>query len=298
MQNMRVAAVSMNGLLGEPNRILEQIGDWTARAVAQGAQLVLFPELLVHGHCTPETWELAERVPDGPATKRLCELAARLKVVLSVGLSEKEHDIAFNTQILVGPAGYIGKQRKLHLSRDEVLFYKGGRELPVFDIGPCKVGMIICYDNSFPEPARILALRGAEVLLMPHAARHKTWDDTAESARAARQYAAHYYRTMIPCRARENACFAVVADQAGRAGYVDRYPRESPAQPHHPGGAFVFDPQGEVVAATNDERIADEMIVADLDVSVLNTVRSDPNFTLRTRRPELFGELVREQVTW
>lgn len=298
MQNIRVAAVSMNGRLGEPAVLLEEVAQWTQQAVERGAELVLFPELLIHGHCTPQTWELAEAVPDGASTKQLCQLAARFGVFLSVGLSEKEQDIVFNTQVLVGPQGYIGKQRKIHLSRDEVLFYKGGRELPVFDIGKCKVGTVICYDNSFPELARILALRGAEVLLMPHAARLKTWDETEQSARAARKHAAHYYQTMIPTRSRENACFSVVADQVGRAGYVDRYPRESPAQPHHPGGAFIFDPHGNVVAATQDERIAEEMIVADLDVGVINEVRSDPNFTLRTRRPELFGELVKEQVTW
>lgn len=298
MHTLRIAAVSMNGRLGEPARLLEEVANWTRQAVERGAELVLFPELLIHGHCTPTTWELAEAVPDGPSTKRLRDIAAQYKVFLSVGLSEKEHDIVFNTQALVGPQGYIGKQRKIHLSRDEVLFYKGGRELPVFDIGKCKVGTVICYDNSFPELARILALRGAEVLLMPHAARMKTWDDTPESERAAREYASQYFRTMIPTRSRENACFCVVADQAGRAGYVDRYPRESPAQPHHPGGAFVFDPHGDVIAATNSERIVDEMIIADLDAAAINAVRSDPNFTLRTRRPELFGELVKEQVTW
>jgi len=297
MQSFRAAAVSMNGRLGEPRQVLEAIAEYARQAAAQGARLVLFPELVVHGHCTPSTWELAEEVPGGPSTSRLCEIAARHKIVLSAGLSEKERDIVYNTQVLIGPQGYLGKQRKIHMSRDEVLFYKGGRELPVFDIGFCKLGTVICYDNSFPEPARILALRGAEVLLMPHAARHKTWDDTAESERAARGFAAHYYRTMIPCRSRENACFSIVADQAGRAGYVERYPRESPSQPHHAGGAFVFDPRGEVAAATQSEKIVEEMIVADLDAQVLNEGRSDPNFTLRTRRPELFGELVREQVT-
>ena len=60
----------------------------------------------------------------------------------------------------------------------------------------------------------------------------------------------------------------------------------------------MFDPQGDLVAGTQDERIRDEIIFADLDAKVMTTVRSDPNFTLRTRRPELFGELVREQVTW
>ncbi|MBI3865159.1 MAG: hypothetical protein HY290_25065 [Planctomycetia bacterium] len=298
MQSFRIAAVSINAPLGEPCTMLDAVDRYAAQAAAKQARLALFPELLIHGHCTPNTWEVAESVPEGRSTRRLCEIAAQHRICLSVGLSEKERDIVYNTQVLVGPDGYIGKQRKIHLSRDETLFYKGGRELPVFDIGLCKLGTVICYDNSFPELARILALRGAEVLLMPHAARLKTWDDTPQSECAARKHASHYYRTMMPCRARENACFAVVADQAGRAGYVDRYPRESPAQPHHPGGAFVFDPQGEVVAATQDERIVDEMIVADLDVAAFNTVRSDPNFTLRTRRPELFGELVKEQVSW
>ncbi|HLQ44446.1 MAG TPA: carbon-nitrogen hydrolase family protein [Planctomycetaceae bacterium] len=89
----------------------------------------------------------------------------------------------------MGPHGYLGKQRKLHMSRDEVMFYKGGRDMPVFDIGKCRLGSIICYDNQFPEPARILALRGADILLMPHAARMKMWTDTPESAAAARRHA-------------------------------------------------------------------------------------------------------------
>jgi predicted amidohydrolase len=296
MESLRVAAISMNGRLGEPDRILEEIAGWTARAKATGAELALFPELVVHGHCTPNTWELAEAIPDGPSTRRLCELAAQFQMVLSVGLSEKENDIVYNTQILVGPNGYIGKQRKIHLSRDEVLFYKGGREIPVHDIGKCKVGTIICYDNTFPELGRILALRGAEVLLMPHAARLKMWNEAAGSEQAARSCAAQHYRTTIPTRCRENACFAVVTDQVGRAGYVETYPPDSPAQPHHPGGAYIFNPQGELLAHAQEERIADEMIVADLDVLALNAARRDPNYTLRTRRPELYGELVAEQV--
>ena len=192
---------------------------------------MLFPELVIHGHCTPNTWELAEPVPDGPSVRRLEEIAGRHRLVLCAGLSEKERDIVFNTQVLVGPHGYIGKQRKLHLSRDEVFYYKGGREIPVFDIGPCKVGIVICYDNQFPEVARVLALRGAEVILMPHAGRFKLWDDTPESEAAARRYS-HGFLKKYALRARENACFAILADQVGRAGYVDLWPtgqRESAA---------------------------------------------------------------------
>ena len=297
MQTVRVAAVSMNSELGKPEPALEAIAGWCERAAAEKAELVLFPELVVHGHCTPNTWGLAEPVPDGPSVQRLVQLAKHYRLFLSVGMSEKERDIVFNTQVLVGPAGYIGKQRKLHLSRDENLFYKGGRELPVLDIGKCKVGTVICYDNQHPELARILALRGADVILMPHAARIKMWDDNSpESEAAARRHSFEYF-TGYMMRARENACFAIVADQAGRAGYVDSYPRDHFNQPHHAGAAIIFGPDGELLAHAQTERIRDEMILATLDSELLAKQRSHPNYTLRTRRPELFGELVRDQVS-
>jgi len=286
----------MNGFLGEPERVLNSIDAWCETAVPEGAELVLFPELVVHGHCTPNTWELAEPVPDGPSVRRLADIASRRHLILCAGLSEKERDIVFNTQVLVGPQGYIGKQRKLHLSRDEVFYYKGGREITVFDVGPCKVGIVICYDNQFPEVARVLALRGAEVLMMPHAARFKVWDDTPESEAAARYYS-HEFLKKYALRARENACFAVLADQAGRAGYVDLWPRDSENQPHHAGAALIWGPDGELIAGTQEERIRDEMIVATLDAAVLARERALANYMLRTRRPELFGELVREQVS-
>src|SRR5262245_56050723 len=295
MQTTRVAAVSMNGFLGEPDRVLKSIAGWCERAAAEKADLVLFPELVIHGHCTPNTWDLAESVP-GPSVQRLEQFAKQFRLTLCVGLSEKERDIVYNTQVVVGPGGYLGKQRKLHLSRDEVLFYKGGREITVFDIGKCRIGIVICYDNQFPEVARVLALRGADVILMPHAARIKMWDDTPESAAAARRYAHEYFQGYA-MRARENACFAVLADQAGRAGYVETAPRTSPAQPHHAGAALIFGPDGELLATTQAEQIRDEMIVATLESEVLARQRALPNYTLRTRRPELFGELVRDQVS-
>ncbi len=296
MQSIRIAAVSMNGFLGEPERVLGGMAGWCERAAAEKAEFVLFPELVIHGHCTPNTWELAEPVPDGPSVRRLVQIAKHYRLFLAAGLSEKERDIVYNTQVLVVPDGYIGKQRKLHLSRDEVLYYKGGREINVFDIGKCKVGTVICYDNQFPEIARVLALRGVDVLLMPHAARIKMWTDAPESEAAARRYSHDYFKGYA-MRARENACFAILADQAGRAGYVDIYPKDSPNQPHHAGAALVFGPDGELLASTQPDRIKDEMIVTTLDASLLAQQRSQPNYTLRTRRPELFVELVRDQVS-
>lgn len=297
MQTIRAAAVSMNGFMAEPERVLSNIAGWCERAVDEKAEVVLFPELVIHGHCTPNTWEVAEAVPDGPSVKRLVELARQHQLFLSVGLSEKEKDIVYNTQVLVGPEGYIGKQRKLHLSRDEVLHYKGGREMNVFDIGPCRIGTVICYDNQFPEIGRIIALKGADIILMPHAAREAQWDDTPESEAAARRHVFEYFSRCYPMRARENACFCIYADQAGRAGYVDLYPKDHPNQPHHPGAAFIIGPDGQLLKATQQERIKDEMIVYDLEADLMSKARSHPNYTLRTRRPELFADLVNEQVS-
>lgn len=296
MRTMRVAAVSMNGFLGEPERILKAIDKWCEQAVAEKAELVLFPELVIHGHCTPTTWALAEPVPDGPSVAALANIAKRHRLVLCAGMSEKERDIVFNTQVLVGPDGYIGKQRKLHLSRDEGFYYKGGRDMKVFDVGPCKVGIVICYDNQFPEISRVLALRGAEVMLMPHAARIKMWEDNLASEAAARRYSHNFFKPYA-LRARENACFAVLTDQAGRAGYVDSWPRNSENQPHHAGGALVWGPNGELIASTQEERIREEMIVATLDSALMARERSLANYMLRTRRPELFDELVRDQTS-
>jgi predicted amidohydrolase len=296
MRTTRAAAVSMNGFLGEPQRVLDAIDSWSGRAAAEGAELVLVPELVIHGHCTPNTWEIAEAVPDGSSVRRLEEIARKHQIVLCAGLSEKERDIVFNTSVLIGPQGYIGKQRKLHLSRDEVFYYKGGREMPVFDVGAIRVGIVICYDNQFPEVARVLALRGADVLLMPHAARFRVWSDAPASQTAARRYS-HEFLKKYALRARENACFALLADQAGRAGYVDHWPRNSENQPHHAGAALIWGPDGELIASTQEQEIREEMIVATLDAALLARERALANYMLRTRRPELFGELVRDQVT-
>jgi predicted amidohydrolase len=212
MKSTRVAAVSMNGFLGEPERVLRNIDSWCERAAAEKAELVLFPELVIHGHCTPHTWALAESVPEGASVARLVQIARRHRLTLCAGMSEKERDIVYNTQVLVGPDGYVGKQRKIHLSRDEVFYYKGGRDISVFDVGPCKVGIVICYDNQFPEIARILALRGADVILMPHAGRFKLWQDTPESEASSEEIRA----------AGTGECLLCHADRSGGASRLRR----------------------------------------------------------------------------
>ena len=297
MQDICVAAVSTINRPGEPQANLANHASWTKRAGDEGAELVLFPEMGITGYWTDKRlWHVAEPVP-GPSVAQLERIARDVGIVICAGIAEKEHDIVFNTQVVVGPGGYIGKSRKLHIPIGEYAYWRCGYDAPVHDIGTCKVGIVICYDNQFPEVGRIAALKGADVILMPHAAREAHWDDTPASQAAARRHVAEFFTMCYRMRAVENACFCVLADQAGRAGTVENYPSDHTNQPHHPGAAIVIGPDGAVLKQAQTEKIQDEMIICDLDMSLLAKARAYSNYTLRTRRPELFGELVRDQLS-
>ena len=104
MQKTRIAAVSMNSELGKYEETMANIAQFCERAASDDANLVLFPELVIHGHCNPDTWKVAEAVPNGPSVERLVDIAKQFNIYLAAGISEKENDIVFNTQVLVGPA--------------------------------------------------------------------------------------------------------------------------------------------------------------------------------------------------
>ena len=291
MESIRVAAVQMNGLLGQTERNLREIESWSIQAAEQGAELVLFPELAIHGHwMAPECWSVSEAVPGGPSTQRLERIARDHQLVLCVGMSEKENDLVYNCQVLVGPQGYIGKARKIHMSEDEGLMYVGGSAIPVFDIGKCKVGSVICYDAFYPEITRTLALNGAEVFLMPSAGRCGPWNDQTEAEVARRtKESLSWYRM----RALENATFVVITNQAGKAGTVDFYREDYRRQPYHGGGSLVFAPNGSLLAENQADAIGPEMILAELNAQAFAQARANANFPLRKRRPELYGDLTR-----
>ena len=291
MQDIRVAAVQMNGWLGQAERNLEDIESWVRKAADQGVELILFPELGVHGHwMAEECWSAAESVPGGPSVRRLERMARHFQMTLSVGMSEKDNDLVFNCQALVGPDGYIGKSRKIHMSEDEGLMYVGGTAMPVYELGKCKVGTMICYDAMFPEMGRVLALKGAELFLMPSAGRCGKWNpETERSVAETTKEQLKNYRV----RAMENGVFAMITNQAGEAGTVDFYRPEYRRQPYHGGGTLIFAPDGTLLAESQTKRIEPDMAVADLTADALAKARADTNFTLRKRRPDLYQDLLR-----
>ncbi len=284
MQDITVGIVQMNAPLGEVKRNLAAHRRWTEQAADQGAQLVCFPELSITGHwCAGDVWAASEAVPDGPSTQALLEVAQKLEVFVSFGIAERDQGIAYNTQVVVGPAGFVGKQRKLHLSADEYFHFRGGSHIPVLDLGVCKLGIGICYDNLLPEVSRVAAVRGAEVYLMPHASRIGPWPHTRRQQPTVVRQTMRAWEKVYAARAYDNGMYVVLCNQAGRASTT--------IAANHAGGILVWDPNGDLTARSQTEFIEDELIVCRLSAQAYESRRRSACFNLQTRRPELYTAL-------
>jgi len=138
---------------------------------AAGCHLVVFPEGSVTGSNGSEEVVRHAEPSDGRIYRTLQAEAARHRIVVSYGFCELYRGTHYNTSALVGPDGLLGLQRKVHASYDEFFRFRQAYEWDVADAGFCRVGTAICHDSDFFESWRILALMGAEVILLPHANR-------------------------------------------------------------------------------------------------------------------------------
>ena len=147
---------------------VEEFCRFVARAAQMGASIVCLPEGITVVGTGLSYVEAAEPVP-GPTTRRLGAAAREHKLYIVAGIYEREGPAVYNTAVLLGPdGGLAGKYRKVCLPREEI---EGGitpgEELPVFDTAFGRVGIMICWDVFFPEPARVLARKGAEIIFLP-----------------------------------------------------------------------------------------------------------------------------------
>lgn len=139
-------------------------------AARSKAQLIVLPELCISGYPlrgVEEARSCCERVPGGPSTERWAEFAKSHDVCIVGGVCERGRDGLFNTAVVVGPDGYIGAYRKTHLWDDEKTIFLPGDRLNSFDTPLGRLGVMICYDNYFPEIPSALAASGAEVICHP-----------------------------------------------------------------------------------------------------------------------------------
>jgi N-carbamoylputrescine amidase len=257
------------------DRVVEQIRD----AAKQGAEVVCTQELFYGPYFCAEQnrkwYDLTERIPDGPTTKLLCDLARELKIVVVGSLYEEDMTgVFYNTSVVIDADGsYLGKMRKVHIPHCEPGFWEkfyfrpGNLGFPVFDTKVGKVGVYICYDRHFPEGWRALGLNGAEIVFNPSA-----------TVAGLSEYLWKLEQT------------AAAANNIYYVGAINRPGTEAPWNiGEFYGQSYFADPRGQILNIGS--RTEDDIVLADLDLDRIREVRSIWQF-YRDRRPDAYGILV------
>ncbi|HZS14387.1 MAG TPA: nitrilase-related carbon-nitrogen hydrolase [Candidatus Dormibacteraeota bacterium] len=166
----RIAVAQYEPHVGDLDGNREQAVHWARAAAAEGADLVVLPELASSGYTfgsVEEAQAAAEDASAGPTVNALVEVARETGIHVVCGIDERDGDCRHNSAVLLGPAGRLATYRKLHLFYDEQSWFVPGTALPVVDLPFGRVGMVICYDLWFPEAVRALALAGADIVAVP-----------------------------------------------------------------------------------------------------------------------------------
>ncbi len=168
---MKLALGQMAAVQGEPEDNLKKMEAMAAEAASQRADLLCFPELSYTGYFVRKERleEIAEDM-NGRFISSLSEIAHRYQIGIVAGFAEKESEKLYNTSVLFDRKGaVVGKARKVHLWKSEKKRFASGSEYSVFETEFGKIAILICYDLEFPEPARIVSLKGAQLILCPAA---------------------------------------------------------------------------------------------------------------------------------
>jgi N-carbamoylputrescine amidase len=256
-------------------------------AAGKGAQIICLQELFSSEYfCREENYEsfsLAESVP-GTTTQLMQDLAKELDVVLLVSLFEKRaKGIYHNTLAVIDADGtFLGKYRKNHIPDDpgyyeKFYFTPGDTGYSVFLTKYARIGGLVCWDQWYPEAARITSLMGAEIIFFPTAI---GWADSQSQAVNKQQYAA--WQTIQKAHAIANGVFVVSVNRTGHEQDMNFW-----------GGSFVADPYGEVLFQASHEK--EEVHVEDLDLGKIDEVRIQWPF-LRDRRIDSYGPILNRYI--
>ena len=246
-----------------------------AQAAERGANVCCLQEIFYGPYfCAeqdPRWYRTAEQVPDGPTVRLMQELAKKHAMVMIVPVYEEAMTgVYYNTAAVIDETGeYLGKYRKHHIPHcqpgfwEKFYFTPGDLGYPVFETKYGKIGVYICYDRHFPEGARELGLNGAEIVFNPSA----TVAGLSE----------YLWKLEQPAHAVANQYFV---------GAINRVGTEAPWNiGEFYGQSYFCDPRGQIVV--EGSRDQDEVIIADLDLDLIQTVRDTWQF-YRDRRPESY----------
>jgi beta-ureidopropionase len=247
-------------------------------AATKGVNILCLQELFYGPYFPAEQnikwYDLTERIPEGPTIQLMIQQAKKHKLVLLVPIYEEEiTGVYYNTTAVIDADGsYLGKYRKTHIPHthpgfwEKFYFKPGNLGYPVFETAYAHVGIYICYDRHFPEGARILGLKGAEIIFNPSA----TVAGLSE----------YLWKLEQPAHAVANGYFL---------GAINRVGHELPWDiGEFYGTSYFCNPRGEIIAEASRDK--DELLIADLDLTTIEEVRRVWQF-FRDRRPETYGDI-------
>ena len=269
----------------DPKINLEQGATKVEKAARQGASFICLPELFRSQYfCQQEDTEffdLAETIP-GPSTNALGKLAKEKQVVVIVPIFERRTGgVYHNSVVVINEAGEIaGLYRKMHIPDDPAYYEKfyftpGDRGFQAIKLPQATIGPLICWDQWYPEAARLIALRGAEILFYPTAI---GWHPSEKKQEGASQREA--WMTIQRSHAIANGVFVAAVNRVGQ-----EVPPVGGDGIEFWGSSFVCDPFGVIVAQASVEK--EEMLLVDIDLSQIETVRRNWPF-LRDRRIDAY----------
>lgn len=267
--NIRVALAQFPCKIGNKQHNLKKMSEYVAKAHSREADLLIFPEMSSTGYTLRDlNYELAEEIP-GKTTEKIERLAKEHNVHIIFGMPEKSgkgQTILYNTAVFVGPEGYIGKYRKLHLPThsifEEKRYFRPGYHTPIFQTEIGTIGIMVCYDVFFPEVSRALRLQGAKLIIC------------ISASPATRRI---FFETLTMARAIENTCFIAYVNLVGIENGLQFW-----------GGSRLISPNGHLICRLkyNEEDFSH----GDIDYDDIRPVEAFVP-TIRDLRPELYNTL-------
>jgi len=282
----------------DPDKNLQHATEQVREAAVRGAQVVCLPELFQTQYfCQREDaslFDLAEPIP-GPTSNKLSELAKQLHIVLIASLFEKRAPgVYHNTAAVFDNGGQlIGLYRKMHIPDDPLYYEKfyftpGDLGFRAFDTGVGRLGTLVCWDQWYPEGARLTALQGAQVLFYPTAI---GWHPTEKEEFGPAQHDA--WRTIQRAHAIANGVYVAVVNRVGFENGNIRGNCAPGTGLEFWGGSFLSDPFGRVIAEASHDK--EEILIGEVDLHLLEDIRRNWPF-LRDRRIDSYAPITNRLI--